>query len=68
MENRPEVKMDIRIEEGRPAHVIIEVAEKENSDLIVVGHRGYGLVEGWILGSVTKEIVNSSKIPVLIIK
>jgi nucleotide-binding universal stress UspA family protein len=68
MENRPDVNIDVRIEEGRPAHVITNTAEKENYDLIVVGNRGHGLVEGWILGSVTNEIVNSSKTPVLIIK
>jgi nucleotide-binding universal stress UspA family protein len=64
----PSIVLDTRIEKGRPARVITEIAKKENFDLIIIGNRGYGLLEGWMLGSVSNEIINSSEIPVLIIK
>jgi nucleotide-binding universal stress UspA family protein len=67
-ESHPELKVEARIEEGKPAKKIVEIAEEDNYDLIIVGRRGYGMVEGWVLGSVSKEIVNTSKKPVLVVK
>jgi nucleotide-binding universal stress UspA family protein len=59
---------ETRIEEGRPAKVITEIASNENFDLIVIASSGLGKVEELLLGSVGREIVNTSKIPVLVIK
>lgn len=64
----PELKIEARIEKGRPAKTIVDIAEKEDFNLIVVGKQGYGLVTGLILGSTSNEIVNISTKPVLIIK
>jgi len=65
-----DVKVDVetRIEEGRAATVITNIAEKEDFDLIVMGARGIGRVEEFILGSTSHEVINISKVPVLIIK
>jgi len=68
IENHPNLKVDTRIEEGRPAKKIVELAEKENFDLIIIGRQGYGMIEGFILGSVSREVVNTSTKPVLVIK
>ena len=67
-EKIPNLKIDTRIEEGRPAKKIIELADKENFDLIIIGRQGYGMIEGFILGSVSSEVVNTSTKPVLVIK
>jgi nucleotide-binding universal stress UspA family protein len=67
-ESHPELKIEARIEEGKPAKKIVEIAEAENYDLIIVGRRGYGMVEGWVLGSVSNEVVNTSTKPVLVVK
>jgi len=59
-EDHPELKFEARIEEGRPAKKITELAENEDFNLIVVGRHVYGLVDHLIMGSVTKEVVRTS--------
>jgi nucleotide-binding universal stress UspA family protein len=66
-EKDPEIKIDAEIIEGNPAKKIIQTAEKEKYDLIVIGKRGMGIVEELVLGSVTDKVVNQSKIPVTVI-
>jgi nucleotide-binding universal stress UspA family protein len=66
-EIHPELKVEARIEEGRPAAKIIEIADNEGFDLIVIGRRGYGLVDHLIMGSVSSEVVRTSHSPVLIV-
>jgi len=67
-EGHPELKYGTRIEEGRPSDIIVEVAEEEGADLIVVGSRGIGGIRGWILGSTSRSVLHSAKGPVLIVK
>jgi len=49
----------------RPAEVLAEVAEKEGADVIVLGTRGLGNVEGLLLGSVTQRLLHTAHCPVL---
>ncbi len=67
-ESHPDLRIDPRVEEGRPAKIIVEVAEEEDFDLIVMGSQGFGLIAGWFLGSVSNEVANSSTKPLLIVK
>ncbi len=53
---------------GKPGHRIIEIAEEENFDLIVMGSRGLGAFSGAMLGSISNKVVNRSKMSVLIVK
>ena len=39
-----------------------------NLDMVIIGSRGRGSVKGALLGSVSKYILDKSKIPVLIVK
>lgn len=55
-------------EDGLPSLVIPEFAERNGYDLIVIGSRGLGLVKGLILGSVSSDVINNAKCPVLIVK
>ena len=64
----PDLNFDTRVEEGRPAKIIIDIAEEEDFDLIVIGSQGFGLITGWFLGSVSNEVVNSSTKPLLVVK
>ena len=64
----PEIKTSTQLGKGRPADIIIEIAEKENVDLIVMGSRGYGRITGWILGSTSRHVVENCTKPILIIK
>ena len=67
-ESHPDLRIAPRVEEGRPAKIIVDVAEEEDFDLIVMGSQGFGLIAGWFLGSVSNEVVNSCTKPLLIVK
>lgn len=54
--------------EGDPAAQIIEYATENEFDLIVMGSRGLGRVREFFLGSVSHNVVQMAKCPVLIIK
>ncbi len=47
---------------------IVDVAEKKNFDLIVIGSRGMGAAKEIFLGSTSNYVLHKSKKPVLIVK
>ena len=51
---------------GRPADVIVSLAEQTSADVIVVGSRGHGTLESMLLGSVSAEVVDRAHVPVLV--
>ena len=51
-----------------PAETIIQVADAQGADTIVIGNRGLGTLSALILGSVSGQLIQSSKIPVLMVK
>jgi nucleotide-binding universal stress UspA family protein len=53
---------------GSPAEEIINFAEKEEVDLIVIGDRGLGSVTRFFLGSVSNKVSRHAPCPVLIVK
>jgi nucleotide-binding universal stress UspA family protein len=56
------------IKEGNAAKKIIETAEEEKVDLIVLGRRGLSAIEKLFIGSVANQVLRSSPIPVLLTK
>ncbi len=54
--------------EGDPAHVIIEVAEEQHADLIVVGARGSTGLRRFMLGSVSSKLAHHAPSSVLIVR
>ena len=56
-----------RVEMGEPAHVLVDVAEVEGAELIVVGTRGRGKVASAFLGSISSAAVSLSSCPVLVV-
>jgi nucleotide-binding universal stress UspA family protein len=55
------------MEDGRPASVLAEVADRVDADLVVVGRRGRGGVAELLLGSVSHELSHHCRRPVLLI-
>lgn len=53
---------------GHEAKQIVDFAQKQKFDLIVMGARGHGGIKQMILGSISNTVVHSSKIPILIVK
>ena len=64
----PDLKIETRLLEGRPSQTIVDMAEDDCLDLIVIGSRGVGGITGWILGSTSRRVVESCTVPVLVIK
>ena len=64
----PDLRVSSRLLEGRPSTTIVEEAEKDGVDLIVVGSRGLGGITGWILGSTSRKVVESCTKPILVVK
>jgi nucleotide-binding universal stress UspA family protein len=67
-EHFPKLQAEAILLEGRPSATIVEQAEKNGIDLIVMGSRGIGGISGWILGSTSRRVVESCTKPVLVIK
>lgn len=63
-----EILTSVHRGKGIPSHVILEFAEENGIDLIVMGGRGLGVVEGYLLGSVSQYVLENAKCPVLIVK
>ncbi|MFA5507804.1 MAG: universal stress protein [Vulcanimicrobiota bacterium] len=53
--------------EGDPGTVILDRAESEGVDAIVLASHGRGGIGRWLLGSVTTKVVRGGRIPVLVI-
>ncbi len=53
--------------EGPAAQVVLEEADRVGADLILVGHRNPKDVTEMLLGSVSQQILNQSRVPVLVI-
>ncbi|MCW4022786.1 MAG: universal stress protein [archaeon] len=53
---------------SNPARALVDTAENEKIDLIVVGSRGLGNAASFILGSVSKKVVSKASCNVLVIK
>lgn len=60
----PKVEMG----QGAPAETILERAQKNGADLIVIGSRGLGGIREFVLGSVSHNVVQHARIPVLVVK
>jgi nucleotide-binding universal stress UspA family protein len=50
-----------RLEEGEPFEKIVEIAEEENCELIVMGRRGLSGLERTLMGSVTAKVIGHFK-------
>ena len=68
MEVYPNLRVSSKLLEGRPSSTIVEEAERDGADLIVIGSRGLGGITGWILGSTSRRVVESCTRPVLVVK
>ncbi len=55
------------LEEGRPAPSLIAIAERERAGLMVTGTRGFGGFKELLMGSVSHQLVQHARIPVVVI-
>lgn len=55
------------LEEGVPAEEIIEVVEREDIDLVVLGERGHSAFKTVMLGSTAETVVHETDVPVTVV-
>lgn len=54
--------------QGNPAEEIVDFAEEQRVDMIVVGSLGKSGIKRFMLGSVSEKVVRRAKIPVLVVR
>lgn len=57
----------ILLEEGVPVEAILQVARKNQADLIVIGTHGYGIVKDALMGGTARRVLRRSTLPVLVV-
>ena len=62
------VEVETYAREGDPADAILDVAEEQNADLIVVGNKGMTGAKRFLLGSVPNKVSHHAPCSVLIIR
>lgn len=55
------------VKNGPVARGIVSFADENDADLIVLGSRGHGSAEGYLLGSVSHKVTGLSEIPVMVV-
>jgi nucleotide-binding universal stress UspA family protein len=53
---------------GKPDQVILERAQQDSADLVVVGRRDIARVRHWLEGSTSESIIRHSPVSVLVVQ
>jgi len=61
-------KVEVAVESGDPADEILITAKKAQSDIIILGYKGYGKEGRFLLGSVTDKVVRHASVSVLVVR
>ncbi|HSI68546.1 MAG TPA: universal stress protein [Planococcus sp. (in: firmicutes)] len=62
------VRYKVEILRGTPGPAIVEYANKEGFDMLIIGSRGLNSLQEMVLGSVSHKVVKRANCPVLIVK
>lgn len=66
--SHPELKLRAILSKGHIGNSIIEIAKKEDVDLIVMGSHGLTGLSSLLMGSVSRHVVEHCTKPILIVK
>ena len=67
-EGSRQLNVTTKVISGSPKEVILEEAEAFGADLIVVGSHGYGMLDRFLLGSVSQAVALHAKCSVKIVR
>ncbi|KGE17010.1 universal stress protein [Paenibacillus wynnii] len=62
------ISYKVKILHGEPGPTIIDYANKEKVELVIIGSRGLNSLQEMVLGSVSHKVVKRVHCPVLIVK
>ena len=66
--NAAGVPFESEVRSGYPARMLIEIAEDYSCDAIIIGANGHGTLRSALLGSVSQAILQTSSVPVTVVK
>jgi nucleotide-binding universal stress UspA family protein len=59
---------EVLVKKGNPVEIILETADENNCDLIVMGTHGRGTLADTMMGSTARRVVRRSQKPVLVVR
>lgn len=59
---------EVVVADGNPAEAILQIAEGENVDLIVMGVTSRGAIDRLVFGSTTRRVIQAARCPVLSVR
>jgi nucleotide-binding universal stress UspA family protein len=59
---------EVLVKKGNPVEIILETADENNCDLIVMGTHGRGSLADTMMGSTARRVVRRSQKPVLVVR
>ncbi|MET3696420.1 nucleotide-binding universal stress UspA family protein [Bacillus oleivorans] len=62
------VSYKLTILHGDPGPVIVDYANKNNHEIVIIGSRGLNVLQEFVLGSVSHKVAKRANCPVLIVK
>jgi len=62
------LKAHFKVATGHPSEQIVRAAEENKIELIVLGHRGHGVFERWLLGSVSRTVIAYAGCAVMVVR
>ena len=63
-----QIPFESEVASGDPAHTLIDIAERFDCDMVVMGASGQGSLRSALLGSVSHEVMRAAGVPVMIVK
>ena len=62
------IAYECEVAKGDPAHTIVDLAERFECDMVVMGARGTSALRSAMMGSVSNEVLHACGVPVVIVK
>ncbi|MGI0074763.1 MAG: universal stress protein [Nitrosotalea sp.] len=63
-----DVQIEVMIQQGDPAQMIVELSKKNKYDLIIMGTRGKTAFQELLLGSVSLKVIHHASCPVMVVQ
>lgn len=63
-----QISVTAKLHEGNVADSILQIADEEKIDLIVMGTHGYGGAARWLYGSVANRVLHGAKCPLMVVR
>ena len=62
------IECESEVASGDPGHVLAEMAERFDCEMIVMSARGMGALRQALVGSVSQSVLHAARVPVLVVK